>query len=367
MRLLEKEFLWFSSSDINQVFEQSGQRYAVAWRKLQDADANGSKAEVPLTIQALAREKDTAGPTDVQSDRLQAEIHCVRRWAERDQREYKCWADGLFFSQDRDGQEQLIDADGMQVMMEWEKPYMERCVDELGIGPGSRVLEIGFGCGYSAERIQQAKPKSHTIIECAEPVLERLRAWASERPSVNVVEGTWQERMPELGKFDHVFFDDYGTPGRSDREMDDACPDKRYKAEYVQSETHFHGFLNIVLRWHSHKGTRITGYLEHPIDMERNDVDSNFQSMHVQPPAHCHYWPGELTTTATVPLFRKRSFSSTTTEEEAQSADVEGTFETKIAKKSSISAEDSCGSTRASSSRSGSRSRSRSRSRRSIQ
>jgi hypothetical protein len=240
---------------------------------------------------------------------LEEEIHCVRQWEEREHSEYKSWADGLFYSLDRDGKEQLLDADGTQVMMEWEKPYMERCVDELEIGPDSSVLEIGFGCGYSAEWIQRAKPKSHTIIECSEPVLERLRTWAATRPSVNVVEGTWQERLPDLGIFDHVFFDDYGTPGRADREMASACPDASYQAEYSQANTHFHGFINIVLRWHSHTGTRITGYLEHPITMERDDVETSFQSVPVQPPEHCNYWPVELADTAVVPLFRKRSLS----------------------------------------------------------
>ncbi len=33
------------------------------------------------------------------------------------------------------------------IMMEWERPYMEACVDRMGIGPESVVLEIGFGLG----------------------------------------------------------------------------------------------------------------------------------------------------------------------------------------------------------------------------
>ena len=70
---------------------------------------------------------------------------------------------------------------------------------------------MGFGCGYSADRIQAARPRQHTIIECAEPVLVRLRAWAAERPSVVVVEGTWQATLPDLGKFDAIFFDDFGA------------------------------------------------------------------------------------------------------------------------------------------------------------
>merc|ERR1719316_475345 len=56
--------------------------------------------------------------------------------------EYRDWADGLFFSTDRDGKEQLLDADGRQVMMAWEKPYMEVCVDALEIDSNSDVLEV---------------------------------------------------------------------------------------------------------------------------------------------------------------------------------------------------------------------------------
>ena len=85
------------------------------------------------------------------------------------------WAQTLLFSQDLNGEEQLLDSAGTQVMMQWERPYMVRCIDRLNITPDCAVLEIGFGCGYSAERIQRAGPRLHTIIECADAVLERLR------------------------------------------------------------------------------------------------------------------------------------------------------------------------------------------------
>ena len=50
------------------------------------------------------------------------------------------------------------------IMMEWEKPYMEACVDHMAINSSSVVLEIGFGLGYSATRIQSYRPKRHVII-----------------------------------------------------------------------------------------------------------------------------------------------------------------------------------------------------------
>eukprot|EP00440_Ansanella_granifera_P052030 gb/GFBE01056409.1/.p1 GENE.gb/GFBE01056409.1/~~gb/GFBE01056409.1/.p1 ORF type:complete len:409 (+),score=91.08 gb/GFBE01056409.1/:1-1227(+) len=224
-------------------------------------------------------------------------------WCEdRHGKEYTDWADGLFFSLDRDGREQLLDADGIQVMMEWEKPYMERCADELNVTPECDVLEVGFGCGYSASRLQEKKPRSHTIIECSEVVLERLRAWAADKPNVRVVEGTWQHRLPELGVFDRIFFDDYGQPGQSDREMFVNCPNEGYKEVYDQSQSHFHAFVNIALKWHAREGSRISGYLVHPIDIRRNDVEVSFEPYSVAPPAHCDYF---FSDTAFVPIFSK--------------------------------------------------------------
>ncbi|CAJ1438219.1 unnamed protein product [Effrenium voratum] len=226
--------------------------------------------------------------------------------SDRSHMEFQDWADGLFFSLDREGKEQLLDADGQQVMMEWEKPYVEKCADELQIAPVCDVLEIGFGCGYSADRIQHFKPRSHTIIECSEVVLKRLKQWASTRPNVRIVEGTWQQRLPELGTFDRIFFDDYGQPGVSDREMFLNCPNEQYKAIYDESPTHFHAFLDIALQFHARPGTRISGYLVSPIVVDRDDVDITYESMGVQPPAHCNYY---FRNEAVVPIFAKTADS----------------------------------------------------------
>ena len=63
------------------------------------------------------------------------------------------------FILDENQKELLLKGSKYQVMMEWEKPYMEAIIDE--IKPTGDVLEIGFGCGYSATRIQHYNPKSH--------------------------------------------------------------------------------------------------------------------------------------------------------------------------------------------------------------
>lgn len=225
----------------------------------------------------------------------------------RSNAEFQDWADGLFFSLDREGKEQLLDADGQQVMMEWEKPYVEKCVDELQITSECDVLEIGFGCGYSASRIQRFQPRSHTIIECSEVVLERLKQWAASRPNVHIVAGTWQQRLPHLGVFDCIFFDDYGQPGISDREMLLNCPNEQYKEIYTESPTHFHAFLDIALQYHSRRGSRISGYLVSPIVVDRDDVEITYGSFDVHPPEHCNYY---FRNEAVVPVFSKTEIHS---------------------------------------------------------
>lgn len=73
----------------------------------------------------------------------------------------------------------------------------------------TNVLEIGFGCGYSADHIQELSPQSHTIVEPDPVVLVRLREWAKGRRGVLIVEGFWQTALPALGTYDAVFFDDF--------------------------------------------------------------------------------------------------------------------------------------------------------------
>lgn len=111
------------------------------------------------------------------------------------------------YGKDAKGQEVLMKDGKFQVMMEWEKPYMHACINALK--PQGDVLEVGFGLGYAAQKIQSYHPKSHTIIEYHPEVLKKAREWAKTRPNVTIVAGTWQEMLPTLGVFDSIFFDDY--------------------------------------------------------------------------------------------------------------------------------------------------------------
>ena len=117
----------------------------------------------------------------------------------------------LLYKKDTDKKDILTDNESgqHQVMMEWEKPYMEALVEKLN--PSGDVLEIGFGLGYSADAIQKYDINTHTIIEYNPEVLKKLREWAKkQKHKVIIVEGAWQKKLPTINqRFDSFFIDDY--------------------------------------------------------------------------------------------------------------------------------------------------------------
>ncbi len=111
------------------------------------------------------------------------------------------------FTLDQEGKELLLKDGKFQVMMEWERPYMQACIQALA--PKGDVLEVGFGCGYASHFIQEFHPKSHTIIEYHPVVAEKAREWAKGKKNIHIIEDTWQNALQKLEKFDAIFFDDY--------------------------------------------------------------------------------------------------------------------------------------------------------------
>ena len=99
--------------------------------------------------------------------------------------------------------------DGFEVMMEWERPIMEK-VAEFICANGGDILEVGFGMGISADLIQAQSIDSHTIVECHPVILENLRVWASSKPNVTIIEGDWYENTDKLGQYDGIFHDTFG-------------------------------------------------------------------------------------------------------------------------------------------------------------
>ena len=118
-----------------------------------------------------------------------------------------------YYKKDENNKDILTDASGQkQIMMEWEKSFMEAMVEKLN--PSGDVLEIGFGLGYSADAIQKFDINSHTIIEADENVLKKLKEWALlQKHKVNIIEECWQHCLPSMTqKFDSFFFDDFDHP-----------------------------------------------------------------------------------------------------------------------------------------------------------
>lgn len=112
----------------------------------------------------------------------------------------------MSYTTDKSGKEVLKCGD-IPIMMEWERPYMQACIDALK--PKGNVLEIGFGLGYSATAIQTYHPKSHTIIEFDSAVVQRAKQWAQKYSGIKIIEGMWQDVLGSLGFYDSIFFDDY--------------------------------------------------------------------------------------------------------------------------------------------------------------
>lgn len=151
------------------------------------------------------------------------------------------------FTKDEFGKDLLLDVDtGYKTMMEWEKPYMKSIIDRLD--PKGDVLEIGFGMGYSANEIQKHDISSHTIIESDPRVLEKLKEWATkQKHKVIIVEGSWQNKLKDLGKFDSIFFDD----APNDNHPDD-------------KNNRFYYFYYSVLLNHANVGCRMSMYADSP-------------------------------------------------------------------------------------------------------
>ena len=96
-----------------------------------------------------------------------------------------------------------------EVMMDWEDDIMKASANYV-CENGGDILEIGFGMGISAEYIQANNVNSHTIVENHPQIIEKLKAWAQDKPNVIIVEGDWYNVKDSLSTYDGVFYDTFG-------------------------------------------------------------------------------------------------------------------------------------------------------------
>jgi guanidinoacetate N-methyltransferase len=97
-----------------------------------------------------------------------------------------------------------------EIMEDWQIPLMEAMAQIVSETRG-HVLEVGFGRGVSAELLQQAGVKAHTIVECNPSVIERFHDWRGRYPDrdIRLVAGKWQEVVDQLELYDGIFFHTY--------------------------------------------------------------------------------------------------------------------------------------------------------------
>lgn len=156
----------------------------------------------------------------------------------------------ISFEKDENDEQIILSKYNQQVMMEWEKPYMEASIDFLE--PKGHVLEVGFGCGYSASQILKHPIKSYTIIECEPIVIEKIKKWRENIPvPIEIIEGTWQKQLSTLGIFDEIYFDDF--PLNISKESS--------QLEMDISRKRMGLFIDLCIQNHTKIGSKISFYL----------------------------------------------------------------------------------------------------------
>jgi hypothetical protein len=203
----------------------------------------------------------------------------------------------LIYKKDKLGKEILCNEDEThQIMMEWEKPYMEKSI-EL-INPFGKVLEIGFGMGYSATKICSFKDvEEYNVIECTPIVWEQFNKFKSEhlilRPDlkINLIKGRWEDVLSTTGIYDCIYFDDYSLDTNKMIISDDRGTD----------------FLQKVLKTHTKIGSRISLYSA--VDCSQlykniNCIKVEYVEYNIDIPENCVYAKGDK---MYIPIFTKIS------------------------------------------------------------
>jgi len=209
------------------------------------------------------------------------------------------------FILDENQKELLLKGSKYQVMMEWEKPYMEAIIDE--IKPTGDVLEIGFGCGYSATQIQHYNPKSHTIIECDTTVIQRCKNWSEKYKNINIIHNTWQKALSSVGEFDFIFFDDY--PLETFEEVT-----KENLLQFRADQERLYMFIDICLDWHMKPESILSCYLNSSeskfnnsrwkdLIIENPRILYKEKIIDIEIPKNCNYFKGN--NKVVIPIIKK--------------------------------------------------------------
>ena len=196
----------------------------------------------------------------------------------------------LIYKKDKNGKDILCNEDERhQIMMEWEKPYMEKSIEMLN--PFGKVLEIGFGMGYSATKMCSFENvKEYNVIECMPIVWEKFKEFKTQqqtaRPElkINLIKGRWEDVLQTTDTFDCIYFDDYAL----NADMD---PGNR-KITHDRLSI----FLCKVLQKHTTIGSRISFYSTvNCLEMYKhiNCTHLECSEYNIEIPADCKYARGD--------------------------------------------------------------------------
>ena len=95
-----------------------------------------------------------------------------------------------------------------KVIMDEKVRLYEEKIGELVGTKGGNILEIGFGLGISANKIQSYEIDSHVIIEKRKEIYDKAIEWAEDKENVTVHLGDWINILPELNdSFDAIYND----------------------------------------------------------------------------------------------------------------------------------------------------------------
>jgi hypothetical protein len=190
----------------------------------------------------------------------------------------------LAYKKDKLGKEILCNEDEThQIMMEWEKPYMEKSIELLN--PFGKVLEIGFGMGYSATKICSFKHvEEYNVIECTPIVWEKFEEFKCKqqllRPDlkINLIKGRWEDVLVTTGIYDSIYFDDYVL------------------SQVQVRNNRFTDFLYNVLSNHTQIGSMISVYSNNNVKDEYNNINClkvECTEYKIDIPEYCKYAKGD--------------------------------------------------------------------------
>ena len=98
------------------------------------------------------------------------------------------------------------------MMMEYEEQEIKKEVKDLceKYKP-KRVLEVGFGLGYTATQFQECGIEKHTIVEAHPQMVEIANKWKENYPNkdIEIVFEFFQDYVYEESNFDLIYDDRY--------------------------------------------------------------------------------------------------------------------------------------------------------------